>query len=135
MIGLLREEEAAVRKDGKSERLREAAGPGQLWLQLPGLVREALYETVIITKGRRFIFEQAAYQKTSDTKNKGDYDGAIAQYRQAIKIAFWDTAAHDNWGYALYSKGDYDGAIAKIPGGAQGRPQKTPPPTIIGATP
>ena len=27
--------------------LREAAGQGQLWLQLPGLVREALYETVI----------------------------------------------------------------------------------------
>jgi hypothetical protein len=47
MIGLLSEEEAAVRKNDKSEPLREAAGPGQLWLQLPGLVREALYETVI----------------------------------------------------------------------------------------
>ncbi len=47
MIGLLREEEAAVRKNGKSESGREAAGQGQLWLQLPGLVREALYETVI----------------------------------------------------------------------------------------
>jgi transposase-like protein len=47
MIGLLDEEEAAVRKNGKSEPLREAAGQGQLWLQLSGLVREALYETVI----------------------------------------------------------------------------------------
>ena len=47
MIGLLNEEEAAVRKNGKSEPRREAAGQGQLWLQLPGLVREALYETVI----------------------------------------------------------------------------------------
>ena len=47
MIGLLNEEEAAVRKNGKREPLREAAGQGQLWLQLPGLVREALYETVI----------------------------------------------------------------------------------------
>jgi len=47
MIGLLNEEEAAVRKNGKSEPLREAAGQGQLWLQLPGLVREALYETVM----------------------------------------------------------------------------------------
>jgi transposase-like protein len=47
MIGLLNEEEAAVRKNGKSEPLREAGGQGQLWLQLPGLVREALYETVI----------------------------------------------------------------------------------------
>jgi len=47
MIRLLREEEAAVRKDAKKEPLRRAVGQGQLWLQMPGLVREALYETVI----------------------------------------------------------------------------------------
>lgn len=35
-----------MRKNGKSEPLRKAPGQGQLWLQL-GLVREALYETVI----------------------------------------------------------------------------------------
>jgi len=35
-----------VRKNVKSEPLRKAAGQGQLWLHL-GLVREALYETVI----------------------------------------------------------------------------------------
>lgn len=35
-----------MRKNAKSEPLRKAAGQGQLWLQL-GLVREALYETVI----------------------------------------------------------------------------------------
>jgi hypothetical protein len=40
MIGLLNEEEAAVRKNGKSEPIREAGGQGQLWLQLPVLVRE-----------------------------------------------------------------------------------------------
>src|SRR5208282_5821857 len=33
---------SAKGKDGK-----KAAGPGQLWLQLPGMVREALYDTVI----------------------------------------------------------------------------------------
>src|SRR5262249_12110051 len=47
MIGLLRDEEAAVRKNAKGGAIREAAGQGQLWLQLPGLVREALYEAVI----------------------------------------------------------------------------------------
>jgi len=36
-----------VRKNGKNGPLRKAAGQGQLWLHLPGLVREALYETVI----------------------------------------------------------------------------------------
>ena len=47
MIGLLTDEEAAVGKNAKSKAIRKAAGPGQLWLHLPGLVREALYETVI----------------------------------------------------------------------------------------
>jgi hypothetical protein len=47
MIGLVREQEAAVRKNGKSGPMRKTAGEGQLWLHLPGLVREALYETVI----------------------------------------------------------------------------------------
>jgi len=46
MIGLVGED-AAVRKNGKNGLLRKAAGKGQLWLHLPGLVREALYETVI----------------------------------------------------------------------------------------
>jgi hypothetical protein len=34
-------------KNGKSEPLGKAARQGQLWLHLPGLVGEALYETVI----------------------------------------------------------------------------------------
>jgi hypothetical protein len=34
-------------KSAKSEGRREAADRGQLWLRLPGLVWEALYETVI----------------------------------------------------------------------------------------
>ncbi len=36
-------------KIGKRSGGREAAGAGQLWLRLPGMVREALYETVIAT--------------------------------------------------------------------------------------
>ena len=36
-----------MRKNGKSEPLRKAVEQGQLWLHLPGLVREALYETVV----------------------------------------------------------------------------------------
>ena len=34
-------------KSAKSEGRKKAADRGQLWLRLPGLVREALYETVI----------------------------------------------------------------------------------------
>ena len=36
-----------MKKNAKSETGRKAAEGGQLWLRLPGLVREALYETVI----------------------------------------------------------------------------------------
>jgi hypothetical protein len=42
-----KEEEAAMSKSAKSIEGRKAASTGQLWLRLPGLVREALYETVI----------------------------------------------------------------------------------------
>jgi transposase-like protein len=44
---LLKEEETAMSKSAKSSEVRKAAETGQLWLRLPGLVREALYETVI----------------------------------------------------------------------------------------
>src|ERR1700693_3415677 len=36
-----------MNKSGKSKDGRKAVGPGQRWLHLPGLVREALYDTVI----------------------------------------------------------------------------------------
>src|ERR1022692_4210593 len=36
-----------MNKRAKSKDGRKAASAGQLWLRLPGLVREALYETVI----------------------------------------------------------------------------------------
>jgi len=36
-----------MRKSDKSDGGRKAWGAGQLWLRLPGLVGEALYETVI----------------------------------------------------------------------------------------
>jgi hypothetical protein len=41
------EEDAAMTKSGKGKDGKKAAGPGQLWLHLPGVVREALYDTVI----------------------------------------------------------------------------------------
>jgi hypothetical protein len=36
-----------MNKSAKRKGGRKAAGAGQLWLRLPGLVREALYDTVI----------------------------------------------------------------------------------------
>jgi tetratricopeptide (TPR) repeat protein len=45
--------------------------------------------------------------------DKGDLDGAIAEYRQALRLKPDDAKAHFNLGVALRLKGDLDGAIAE----------------------
>src|SRR5438067_1602731 len=44
---------------------------------------------------------------------KGDHDGAIAEYREAIRVKPDHAEAHHNLGSALDDKGDHDGAIAE----------------------
>jgi len=48
-IGLLYEEKAAMGKNAKRSDGRKVGEQEQLWLRLPGLVREASYDTVIST--------------------------------------------------------------------------------------
>jgi putative transposase len=38
-----------MNKSAKGKDGRKAAGGGQLWLRLPGMVRDALYDTVMVT--------------------------------------------------------------------------------------
>lgn len=45
--------------------------------------------------------------------NKGDKDGAIAEFREALRLNPNDGKAHYYLGFALNSKGDLDGAIAE----------------------
>jgi hypothetical protein len=88
MIGLLNEEEAAVRKNGKSEQRKGAAGQGQLRLQLPGLVREALYETVIAAG-------LACVDEVLEAQNEVDYvDHAINTCLGARRCAPAISPAH-----------------------------------------
>ena len=44
---------------------------------------------------------------------KGDWDGAIAEYREALRLNPDNDIAHANLGAALGNKGDWDGAIAE----------------------
>ncbi len=44
---------------------------------------------------------------------KGDHDGAIAEYREAIRLKPDYADAHNNLGNALRDKGDLEGAIAE----------------------
>jgi tetratricopeptide (TPR) repeat protein len=49
-----------------------------------------------------------------ELENRGDLDGAIAQYRRALQLKADDANAHDNLGYALVEKGDIQGALAEL---------------------
>jgi hypothetical protein len=62
-----KEEEAAMNKSAKSEDGRKAAGAGQLWLRLPGLVREALYDTVI---GAGLVIRRNAREISDDGRQE-----------------------------------------------------------------
>jgi len=55
----------------------------------------------------------AAYDNRGNAKkNKGDFDGAIADYNRAIELNPQDAGAYNNRGIAKKNKGDLDGAIA-----------------------
>lgn len=45
--------------------------------------------------------------------DKGDWDGAIAEYREALRLNPNYDTVHNNLGIALGHKGDTDGAIAE----------------------
>jgi len=58
--------------------------------------------------------DAATHYHLSDTlREKGDLDGAIAEYRTAISQQPNFPEAHANLGVALKAKGDMDGAIAE----------------------
>src|ERR1700730_10228027 len=63
MIGGEKEEEAAVKKNGKS-RGREQRAQGQLRLPLRGLAREALWDTVVIS-GLAFMEDELEAERTA----------------------------------------------------------------------
>ena len=53
------------------------------------------------------------YLNRGNTKyDKGDWDGAIADYNHAIELKSDYAAAYDNRGNAKRKKGDWEGAIA-----------------------
>ncbi len=53
------------------------------------------------------------YNRGVALHRKGDLDGAIVEYRRALRLNSNDVAAHTNLGTALQAKGDLAGALAE----------------------
>lgn len=47
-------------------------------------------------------------------QKKGDLDGAMAEYREAIRLDRLDAKAHTNLGLILYAKGKYREGVLEI---------------------
>jgi tetratricopeptide (TPR) repeat protein len=64
---------------------------------------------------RREEFSQdvnAFLKRGNERLDKGDLEGAVADYNEAIKLNPRSARAHNNRGLALYRKGDLEGALA-----------------------
>ena len=83
-------------------RLRVAALAGSLWW----LSAVGFASTQSPTAGDHFLRGNAL-------DGKGDVDGAIAEYREALRLKPDFAEAHYNLGIALNHKGDWDGAMAE----------------------
>jgi tetratricopeptide (TPR) repeat protein len=64
--------------------------------------------------------------------DKGDQDGAIAEFEQAIRFDPLHTKAHANLGAVLYRKGELDGAIRAFKATIQLDPEYPPARTFLG---
>src|SRR5713226_8898827 len=52
-------------------------------------------------------------KRGDELRSKEDWDGAIAEYREALRLKPNNDSAHADLGGALLGKGDFDGAIAE----------------------
>jgi len=75
---------------------------------------------------------KAHYERAEALYKKGDVDGAIAEYREAIRLEPDYAEAHNDLGYVLYGKGDVDGAIAEYRAAIRLKPDLVLPHTNLG---
>ena len=66
---------------------------------------------------------------------KRDFDGAIAEFREGLRLNPHDAQAHANLGNALRAKGDLDGAIACLRTGRASGSQGCRPSVLAGRLP
>jgi DNA-binding FadR family transcriptional regulator len=71
--------------------------------------RKAMERHVMVMADRLVLLEEGSIKES-----KGDLEGAIANFKQAVDLSPKLPEAHQNLGVALLRKGDLDGAIAEL---------------------
>ena len=80
------------------------------WLVMVGVITAALGLTV--ASGRDTGDADAHYRRGLACQEKGDYDKAIVEFTEAIRLDPKDADAYHNRGLAYGKKGEHDNAIA-----------------------
>jgi Flp pilus assembly protein TadD len=71
--------------------------------------RKAMERHVMVMADRLVLLEEGSIKES-----KGDLEGAIANFKQAVDLSPKLPEAHQNLGVALLRKGDLDGAMAEL---------------------
>ena len=89
-------------------------GPLALFLLL-GLLGAALLALFNVSDPRTIVQREAIKRLTSGSAllKEGKLDGAIAEYRAALRLTPNDAKAHTQMAFALLNKGDFEGAVAE----------------------
>ena len=64
-----------------------------------------------MVRERVFCYAAACYNRGDARSEKGDLDGALQDYTEAIRLQPDDAAAYYNRGAIRHEKGDLDGAL------------------------
>ena len=122
--------EVVIDEKGRVIRAAAASGPQNLWFAArtaacnsvftPTLLKGTpvtvtgiiTYNFVLGGQDQTPTTAKDYYDRAGERSDKGDLDGAIADYSKAIEIYPHYIAAYNDRGLARRAKGDYDGAIA-----------------------
>ena len=97
----------------KIDQVDSRGGAPLFWAERSGKHASGMIRLLLEAKAVVPLRNAEAYYNRGNSKNsKGDYQGAIADYSEAIRLKRGWVEAYINRGYSKASQGDYQGAIA-----------------------
>src|SRR5205085_1454398 len=84
-------------------------------------------EPGLVALAKRCLAPNPAERPSDALEKKGDLDGALAAFKEAVRLNPNDATAHNNLGFALKRKGDPGGAFVAYRKAARLDPKYTTP--------